>query len=108
MPIGLAVFDVRQSVPVRRAVGRVVVLVGRLQPMTMVTRVPGGLGGRRHDDVGMSMALGAVCAMHVLDHLEQPVLVGFRIVLMAVLVLVIVPMRHGSMLGQRRPMGAGL
>jgi hypothetical protein len=94
VPFRLVMFDATQLVPVGPASRGVVVLEGRLQPVTMVAPVLGWLGRRRHDDVGVTVALSAVGAMRVLDHLEQPVLVGFRIMLMTVLVLVIVPMRH--------------
>lgn len=94
MPIRLVMFDATQLVPVCRAGRGVVVLERRLQPVTMAALILTGLGRRRHDDVGVTVALSAVGAMLVLDHLEQPVLVGFRIMLVTVLVLVIVPMRH--------------
>lgn len=94
MPIGLVMFDATQLVPVCSGSDGVVVLEGRSQPVTMVALVLGGLRRRRHDDMGVTVALCAVGTMRVLDHLEQPVLMGFRIMLVTVLVLVIVPMRH--------------
>jgi len=79
----------------------VVVLERLLETMTMMTAILDGLRRRRHHDVRMAVAVVAMGAMRVLDDFEQPVHVGFRIVVMTVLVLVIVPMRHLSMLGQR-------
>jgi hypothetical protein len=94
VPIGLVMFDPGQLVAVCSGSGGMVVLEGRSQPVTMVALVPGGLRRRRHDDVGVTVDLGAVGTVRVLDHLEQAVLVGFRVMLVTVLVLVIVPMRH--------------
>jgi len=93
------VFDVAERVTMPGIRGRVLVLERRLQAMPMLALVRGGLGQRRHDDVGMEVALRAVGPVRVLDNLQEPVRVRFRIMVMMVLVLVIVPMRHGSMLG---------
>jgi hypothetical protein len=94
VPIRLVMLDAIQLVPVGPGSGEVVVLEGPSQPVTMVALVLGGLRRRRHDDMGVTVVLGAVGTMRVLDHLEQAVLVGFRVMLVTVLVLVIVPMRH--------------
>ena len=78
-----------------------VVLERLLETMTMMTSIRDGRRRRRHHDVGMAVAVVAMGAVRVLDDFQQPVHVEFRIVVMTVLVLVIVPMRHLSMLGQR-------
>jgi len=101
------VFEVAERMPMRRARGRVIVLGRRLQAMAMVAFIPGRLRERRHDDMGVAVAVGAVGAMRMLDDLEEPVRVRFRIIVMTVLVLVIVPMRHVWMLGQRPPARPG-
>ena len=79
-----------------------IVLEGRPQPVTMATRARDRLVKRGHHDVGVGVAVATMGAMRVLDDLEQPMHVRFGFVLVAVLVLVSVPMRHGSMLGQAR------
>ena len=84
-----------------------IVLERLLQAVAMATLTCGRLRRRRHHDVRVAVTVGAVSAMRVLDDFEQPVHVSFRIMVMTVLVLVIVPMRHLSMLGQRRSAPAG-
>jgi len=101
--IGVVVFEVAERVTMSRARGRVLVLERRAQPMAMVSLILGRLRRCRHHDMGVVVAVCAVGAMRVLDDLEQPVHVRFRIMVMTVLVLVIVPMRHRSILGQRLP-----
>jgi len=76
------------------SVDGVLVLERLLEPMTMMAPVWGRLSRRGHDDVRVAVARRTVRPMHVLDDLEQPVHVGFRIMGMTVQVLVIVPMRH--------------
>jgi hypothetical protein len=92
--IRVMVFEVPERMTMRGAAGRVIVLERRLQAMAMVTFVLGRLRRRRHHDMGVNVAVGTVGAMRVLDDLEEPVHVGFRIMVMTVLILVIVPMRH--------------
>ena len=59
-----------------------VVLERLLETMTMMTAILDGLRRRRHHDVRMAVAVVAMGAMRVLDDFEQPVHVGFRIVVM--------------------------
>ena len=78
----------------RRAGGWVFVLERRLQPVTMAAFAADRFRARRHHDMGVAVAVAAMCAMGVFDHFEQPVDVRFRLMLVSVLVLVVVPMGH--------------
>jgi hypothetical protein len=98
--VRLVVFDVPKGVTVPGVGRRVIVLERRLQAVPMMAFVPSRLSRRGHDDVRVAVALCAVGPMGVLDDLEQPMHVRFGFVVMAVLVLVSVAVRHGSMLGQ--------
>jgi hypothetical protein len=99
--VGLVVLEVAERMAMRPMVIRVIVFERLLQPMTMMAPVRGRLHGRGHHDMRVIVLVVAVGAVGVFDDFEQAVQVGFRIVVMTVLVLVIVPMRHLSMLGQR-------
>jgi hypothetical protein len=56
-----------------------VVLEGRLQPVTVLRLLAGGLGRRSHDDVRVIMAIVAMGSVRMLDHLDETVPVGRRI-----------------------------
>jgi len=88
------VLEFAEPMPMGWSLGGVLVFERLLEPMTMMAPVWGRLRRRGHDDVGVTVERRAVRPMHVLDDLEQPVDVGFRIMGMTVQVLVIVPMRH--------------
>jgi hypothetical protein len=92
--IGCVVLEVAERMTMRRAGGWVLVLERRLQSVTMTAFAPGRFRARCHHDVGMAVAIAAMGAMGVFDHLEQPVDVRFSLMLVAVLVLVIVPVGH--------------
>jgi hypothetical protein len=92
--IGCVVLEVAERMTMRRAGGWVFVLEGRLQPVTMAAFAADRFRARRHHDMGVAVAVAAMGAMAVLDHLEQPVDVRFRLMLVSVLVLVVVPVRH--------------
>ena len=94
MAIGCVVLEVAERMTMRRGGGWVFVLERRLQPVTMAAFAPGRFRARRHHDMGVAVAVAAMGAMGVLDHLEQPVDVRFRFMLVSVLVLVIVPVGH--------------
>ncbi|TMC28769.1 MAG: hypothetical protein E6J32_08800 [Chloroflexi bacterium] len=95
MPVAVlvVVFEVSERMTMRRAGGGVIVLEWRLKAMAMAASV-GRLRRRGHHDVGVAVPVGAVGAVRVLDDLEQPVHMGLGVMVMAVLVLVVVPMRH--------------
>jgi hypothetical protein len=86
--------EVAERMTMRRAGGWVFMLERRLQPVTMAAFVPDRFRARRHHDVGVAVAVAAMGAMGVLDHLEQPVDVQFSLMLVAVLVFVVVPVGH--------------
>jgi hypothetical protein len=92
--IGSVVLEVAERMTMRRTGGWVLVLERRLQPVTMAAFAAGRFGARRHHDMGVAVAVAAMGAMGVLDHLEQPVDVRFSLMLVAVLVFVIVPVGH--------------
>jgi hypothetical protein len=98
--------EVAKFMTMRRSCRRVVVLEGLLQAMTVSRRRRIGLRRRGHHDVRVAVTVVAMSAVGVLDDFEQPVHVRFRILLVTVPVLVIVPMRHLSMLGERRTAAA--
>ena len=101
VPIGAVVLEVAQLVTMRPTGRRMVVFERFLEPMTVMPLVRSRLRRRRHHDVRVTVPVGVVGAVGMLDDFEQAVHVRLRIMRMTVLVLVIVPMRHGSMLGQR-------
>src|SRR5712691_5255731 len=59
----------------------------------------GTLGRRGHDDVRVVVAIVAMSAVRMLDHLDEAVPMGLRIERVTVEVLVIVAVRHGAILG---------
>src|SRR6267143_5065184 len=78
-----------------------VVLERRLQPVTVLRCLPGALSRRRHDDVRVVVAVIAMGAVRVLDHLDEAVPVGRGIEGVTMKVLVIVAVRHAAILGGR-------
>ena len=78
-----------------------VVLERRLQPMTVLRGLSGLLGGRRHDDVGVTVAIVAVSPMRMLDHLDEAVPVGRSVQGVAVEIFIVVAVRHGAILSGR-------
>jgi hypothetical protein len=86
--------EVAERMTMRRAGGRVFVLERRLQPVTMAAFAADRFRARRHHDMGVAVRVAVMGAMAVLDHLEQPVDVSFRLMFVSVLVLVVVPVGH--------------
>lgn len=101
MAIAFFVLDLPQLVTMPRIVVGMVVLEGRLEPMTVLRLFVGALGRRRHDDVCVAVAIVAMRAVRMLDHLDEAVPMGCRIEGVTVEVLVIVAVRHAAILGGR-------
>ena len=71
-----------------------VVLEGRLQPVTVLRCLTAALSRRGHDDVRVVVAVVAMSPVRMLDHLDEAVPVGRRIKGMTVEVLIVVAVRH--------------
>lgn len=103
MPVAITFFvlDLPELVTVPRILGGMIVLEGRLEPMTVRRGLSGLLSWRRHDDVSVAVAIVAMRAVRMLDHLDEAVPMGRRIEGVTVEVLIIVAVRHAAILGGR-------
>ncbi len=98
MSVGDLMLQIPEPVTVPWSLGRVVVLEGFLQSVSMVRATIGALGPVRHDDVRVTVTIVTVRPMRMLDHLDEPMDMRIRAKIMTVNVLVIVPVRHRPML----------
>ena len=92
------VLEIAQAVTVPSGRGRMLMLEGFLQPVSVVCATIGALGPVGHDDVRVTVRVFTVRPMRVLDHLDEPVGMRIRAEIMPMDVLVIVPVRHRPML----------
>ena len=96
MAIPFFVLDLPELMTVPRFLRGMVVLERRLQPVPVLRCLPGALSRRRHDDMRVVVAVIAMGAVRMLDHLDEAVAVGRGIEGVTVKVLVIVAVRHAA------------
>src|SRR5438552_18435484 len=83
-----------------------VVLEGRLQPVTVLRCLTAALSRRGHDDVRVVVAVVAMSPVRMLDHLDEAAPAGRRITRMTVEVLLVLAARPScgpSPRGRRLP-----
>src|SRR4029077_7744249 len=95
------VLDLPELMPVPWILRGMFVLERGCQPMTVLRGRAPRLRRRRHDDVRVVVAIVAMRAVRMLDHLDEAVPMGCGVEGVPVEVLIVVAVRHAAILGGR-------